>query len=81
MKDLVDPLFTVCTVLGLIVPFAPAEGVTVQVTGLNVAVTVWAEFIVTVHVPVPEQPPDQPVKVDPEAGAAVSVTGVPELYE
>ena len=32
----------------------------------------------TVHVPVPVQsPPDQPVKLEPDAGAAVSVTFVP----
>ncbi|PYN89528.1 MAG: hypothetical protein DMD87_05315 [Candidatus Rokuibacteriota bacterium] len=33
---------------------------------------------VTVHVPVPEQPPPlQPVKREPAAGTAVSVTAVP----
>ena len=45
---------------------------------LKVAVTLWAEFMVTVQVPVPEQPPpDQPVKVEPELAVAVSVTDVP----
>jgi len=46
---------------------------------MKVAVTVVAVFSVTVHVPVPMQPPPplQPVKVDPAAGAAVSVTIVP----
>ena len=29
------------------------------------------------HVPVPEQAPDQPVKVEPEAAVAVSVTDAP----
>ena len=44
----------------------------------NVAVTVVAAFNVTVHVPVPEQPPPlQPVNVEPVAGAAVSVSAVP----
>src|SRR5436189_5076263 len=44
----------------------------------KVAVTVCAALIVTVQVPVPEQPPPlQPVKVEPAAGAAVSVTAVP----
>src|SRR5207302_782519 len=44
----------------------------------KVAVTVCAAFIVTVQVPVPEQPPPlQPVKVEPAAGAAVKVTAVP----
>jgi hypothetical protein len=43
-----------------------------------VAVTVVAAVSVTVHVPVPEQPPPlQPVKVEPAAGTAVRVTVVP----
>ena len=48
---------------------------------MNVAVTVWGEVvIVTVQVPVPEQlPPDQPVKVEPETGWAVSVTVAPTV--
>src|SRR5437867_2262938 len=46
--------------------------------GAKVAVTVVAAESVTTHVPVPEQPPPlQPVKVEPAAGAAVSVTAVP----
>lgn len=44
---------------------------------LNVAPTDWAELMVRLHVPVPEQPPLQPTKVEPIAGAAVSVTIVP----
>jgi len=47
---------------------------------VKVAVTVIAAFIVTVHGPVPAQPPLQPVKVDPLAGLAVRVTAVPLLY-
>src|SRR5206468_2488571 len=44
----------------------------------KVAVTVVAALSVTVQVPVPVQPPPlQPVKVEPAAGAAVRVTGVP----
>src|SRR3989442_12043643 len=44
----------------------------------KVAVTVVAALRVTVHVPVPEQPPPvQPVKVEPAAGVAVNVTAVP----
>ena len=38
----------------------------------------------TVHVPVPEHPPpDQPLKLEPEAGVAVTVTVVPDtkLFE
>ena len=31
------------------------------------------------HAPVPEQLPDQPAKVDPLVGVAVSVTDVPEV--
>jgi hypothetical protein len=46
----------------------------------NVAVTDVAAFIVTVQVPVPEQPPpDQPVKVYPLLAQAVKVTDVPGL--
>src|SRR5438309_1341194 len=45
---------------------------------LKVAVTVVAAETVTVQAPVPEQPPPlQPVKVEPAADAAVSVTAVP----
>ena len=44
----------------------------------NVAVTVVAADIVTVHEPVPVQPPPlQPLNVEPAAGVAVSVTAVP----
>src|SRR6058998_3439071 len=53
----------------------------VKVCTLKVAVTEAAAFIVTEQVPVPEQAPLQPANVDPPAGLAVSVTGVPELYE
>jgi hypothetical protein len=43
-----------------------------------VAVTVVAALSVTVHVPVPVQPPPlQPLNVAPAAGAAVKVTAVP----
>src|SRR5262245_11311357 len=48
----------------------------------KVAVTDCAALIVTVQVPVPVQPPPlQPVKVEPTAGAAVSVTAVPLANE
>ena len=43
----------------------------------NVAVTFRATLIVTVHVPVPEQSPDQPENAEPEEDAAVRVTMVP----
>jgi len=46
---------------------------------LNVAVTACARFMVTVHVPVVfVHAPLQPAKVEPVAGVAVNVTGVPE---
>jgi len=45
---------------------------------LNVAVTLRSALIVTVHFPVPEQPPLQPENVDPAAGLALSVTFVPD---
>lgn len=42
---------------------------------VNVAVTARSELIITVQVPVPEQPaPDQPANVELESGLAVSVT-------
>jgi hypothetical protein len=46
----------------------------------NVAVTVVSVLTVAWQVPVPLQPPpDHPVKWEPDAAAAVSVTCVPEL--
>ena len=61
------------------VPAPEPLGVTVNVRkGTNVAVTAVSVVIGTAHVPVPAQPPpDQPVKIDPVDGAAVSVTDVP----
>src|SRR5207249_2771397 len=58
---------------------APLElTVSVKDCSAKVAVTVCAALIVTVQVPVPEQPPPlQPEKVEPAAGAAVKVTEVP----
>src|SRR5207247_665997 len=50
----------------------------VKLCTAKVAVTVVAALSVTVQVPVPEQPPPlQPLKIEPAAGAAVRVTGVP----
>jgi hypothetical protein len=47
---------------------------------LKLAVTDLLAVMETTQVPVPEQPsPDQPVKVEPLAAAAVRVTDVPEL--
>lgn len=52
--------------------------VTVRVSSCtNVAVTLLPAVIVTVQVLVPEQAPDQPEKLSPADGVAVSVTIVP----
>ena len=49
---------------------------------LNVAVTVFTAFIVTVHVVVvPEHAPPQLENVDPKDAEAVNVTLVPEPYD
>src|SRR5947209_2953042 len=59
-------------------PVPAGATVRVKVCGVKLAVTVVAAESVTVQVPVPEQPPPlQPVKVEPAAGVAVSVTTVP----
>src|SRR3989442_1349586 len=58
-------------------PVPVLETVGVKV-GVKVAVTVVAAEMVAVQAPVPEQPPPlQPLKIEPAAGAAVSVTAVP----
>jgi hypothetical protein len=44
---------------------------------LKVAVTDCEPLIVTIQVPVPEQGPDQPAKVEPESAVAVRVICVP----
>jgi hypothetical protein len=44
---------------------------------MKLAVTETEAFIVTLHVPVPEQAPSQPAKFEVELGAAVIVTEVP----
>ena len=61
------------------VPMPAPAVVTLRTTvGVKVAVTAVAAVSVTVHVPVPGQlPPLQPLKTDPVAGVAVSVTIVP----
>src|SRR5438445_13164802 len=62
------------------VPLPAPALLTMSVLGCRskLAVTVVAAVRVTVQEPVPEQPPPlQPVKVEPAAGAAVSVTAVP----
>jgi len=47
------------------------------VATVKAAPTLAAAFRVTLQLPVPEHAPLQPVKVDPEAGVAVSDTSVP----
>ncbi len=48
--------------------------------GPKVAVTDWFELNVTLHAPVPEQAPLQPVNTEPSvAGVAARLIGVPEL--
>ena len=48
----------------------------VEISGLKVAVTLWAAVIETAQLPVPVQAPAQPEKVDPGSGEAVSMTEV-----
>ena len=52
-----------------------------NVCKLNVAVTDLAASMMTVHVPVPEQAPLHPTKMELAAGAAVNVTDVPALND
>ena len=51
------------------------------VSAANVAVTEVAPLTVTVQLPVPEQPPLQPVKLEPALATAVKVTCSPELND
>jgi hypothetical protein len=45
---------------------------------VNAAVMVWSALIVTVHGPVPAQPPpDHPLKAEPEPAEAPRATFVP----
>jgi hypothetical protein len=60
------------------VPLPTRHTVSVYRLAVKVAVTVVAEVMLTVHAPVPLQPPPlQPLKVEPPLGVAVSVTAVP----
>ena len=58
------------------IPGAPVNTVTVNggVGLVKLAVTLLAVLMVTVQVPVPEQAPPQPVKVEPASGAADMVS-------
>src|SRR3954453_5056937 len=52
--------------------------ISVSVCSVNVAVIVTGAPMVSMQVPVPlHPPPDQPVNVEPVAGAALNVTAVP----
>ncbi len=63
------------------VPEPAPCGVTVSENcGLKVAVTFWAELMVTLQAPVPEHAPPQPLNTEPAAGVAARLTTVPELY-
>ena len=63
------------------VPAPALLTVSVKDCRAKVAVTDLAALSVTVHVPEPLQPlPFQRLKVEPAAGAAVKVTGVPLAY-
>src|SRR5262245_32582430 len=64
--------------LELIVPAPLPARVRLSVwSASKVAVAAWSEPIDRVQLPVPEQAPDQPLKEEPVAGVAVSVTGPP----
>ncbi|HET7229072.1 MAG TPA: hypothetical protein VFJ16_03685 [Longimicrobium sp.] len=64
--------------LDVTVPLPVPPPVTVNTeSGVKVAVTEWAKFIVTWQVPVPVQLPDQPANALPPAGVAVRVTTEP----
>src|SRR5687768_14730008 len=56
---------------------APATATDTVKVCAKFAVTDVLEVTVTTHVPVPEQPFDQPVKTEPAFAVAVSVTCVP----
>ena len=58
-------------------PLPVGPVVSVNRCSVNVAVTVFAEVIVTTHGPVPVHAPDHPVNVEPVAGVGVTVTWVP----
>jgi|SRR5437762_12935494 len=63
------------------VPAPALLTVSVKDCKAKVAVTEVAALIVTVQVPVPAQPPLQPLNVEPAVGAAVKVTWVPLVNE
>lgn len=62
--------------LEVTVPCPPFVTLRLYVSAVKVAVTLFDAVIETVQVPVPVHAPDQPEKIEPTAGAAVSVTEV-----
>lgn len=63
-------------------PVPERETVKVYTGSVNVAVTAWAEAMLTVQVDaVPVQAPPQPEKTEPWAACAVKVTAVPEAKD
>lgn len=63
------------------VPVPALRTVSVRGCSVKVAVTLLSDRLLTVQAPAPEQAPDQPLKVDPVAGAAVSVTLAPSAKD
>jgi hypothetical protein len=63
------------------VPLFVTERLKLLLWSVNDAPTDFAALIVTWHEPVPLQAPLQPAKVEPDAGAAVRLTTVPELND
>src|SRR5688500_8723075 len=62
-------------------PLPATETPRVCCCSANVAVTLVAAVTLTLHSPVPEQPPpDHPTKTDPTPGIAINSTAVPKAY-
>jgi hypothetical protein len=61
------------------VPVPAVATVSASVSSVNVAVTDFTASIVTMHAPVPEHAPPQPVNVEPVACACASITIWPKL--
>ncbi len=60
-------------------PLGPAVAIREMFCNVKSAVADLLEFIVTEQVPMPEQAPLQPLKLDPADGVAVRTTDVREL--
>jgi hypothetical protein len=76
------PAGTLTTVPVPVPAFRTSSLYVVAVAAVKAALTDVAAFTVTVHVPVPPQPPPlQPLNVEPLAGVAVSVTVAPAVTD